>query len=170
MCTWHVKELKFLEHLISTNDIHMNSKKSEKLWIDEYQKLWKIYYAWSNLSIIIKVTFTITSHRSHHSWTWRENIFHWNDVTQKTFDDVKKFTKAFVRKEFDSNLKRTIKMNISNQAINEILGQQNEHEKWNSITFYFKKPTFVTLNYKKIRSNLYESQKPFILHDNEEVQ
>ena len=143
--------MKFLEHIIITDEIQMNlveikailewsmSKSIKKMQsfielINYYRKFIKNYS--TNIAVLTNIT-------------KKKLRFHWNNETQKTFEQVKKkFAKKSILTNHNSELKKIVKIDASNRRIKEIFNQKNSQSKLRAVTFYSKKLLSVEMNYE----------------------
>ena len=122
-CCWNVTKVEFLEHIIITKNICINSAKIKAVlkWststsvkaVQEFIELTNYYRKYiekfSNIAAFLTNIFK------------KEIDFHWDDRTQKIFDEIKeKFKKEDIFASFDSKLKGIIEANVSDRGIKRV--------------------------------------------------
>ena len=136
-CEFDSREMKYLDLIITSDDVKMNSEKVKAI------QNWKISWNIKNMQAFLEFVnfycwFIINFSQWTHSLTEcskskvflirtekqkiRYNLFTWTADCQKTFDDLKAvFLSASVLAHFDSNKKIWIEINVSDFVIAKIL-------------------------------------------------
>ncbi len=123
-CEFHITEIKFLNMIMSRNEIKMNSEKIKTIikWetsthlkkLQTFLNFTKFYRRFiKNFSRIIKSLINLTK---------KERLFVWNNVCQKIFEELKKrIIETLVLFYFASKLKTFLESNSSDYVSVEVL-------------------------------------------------
>ena len=156
-CKFDIKEIEFLNFIIFTKRIRMDSKQIQiiKKWpkfkiyreIEIFLKFVKFYkrfiYRYS------KITASLTSLLKNNKNEKKKNWFKWSDEIEQTFRQLKDiFMSTFLFIHYNLWKRNRMKTDIFNFAVTGILNQQNEHNNWRSMTFWSRKMIFAKRNYK----------------------
>ena len=113
-CYWHVDEIEFLKHIVSHQNIRINSTKIKAIikW-SKFKTVKKIQSFIDLTNYYRKFIFEYSKCTAVLTNIIKKDLkFHWNAETQRTFNDFKKkFPKKFILANFDSELSKTVEAN-----------------------------------------------------------
>ena len=148
---FHVQKIIFLEVLLSTDDIRMNSSKVQTI-VD-----WKVSTCLKEIQIFIDFCnfyrrfirnfFKIV--RSMTQLTQKNCIFNWNEICQNVFSQLKQtITIASVLRHFDRTHKVVLETDFFDHVNVDVLSQYDDDDVLHSIVFYSKNILFAKCNYE----------------------
>ena len=150
-CEFFQTKISFLDVILSTEDLRMNSKKMQNIvnWVrstcikkmqtfvnfcNVYRRFIKVF------SKLVKLLIRMIK---------KKIDFEWIDLANKTFEILKKqMIEISIFRHYDRNRKTILKIDFSNWCLNEILSQYDDDEILHSITFFNKKMISVECNYE----------------------
>ncbi len=148
-CSWHKKEIDFLEFIVRRNEIRMNSNKVKA--VDEWKKSTNVKKVQAFLEFVnynrkfIEQYFKKTL--SLINLTIKNKKWKWNKKAKNAFQKLKRICiNKSVLKMFDSSKSIRIETNASDLAIDACLSQEYE-DKWHSMTYYSRKLSSAEQNY-----------------------
>ena len=150
-CTFHVKEISYLELIIITKEVKMNSAKVSIIteWltlmnIKDIQSFlsfinfyWRFIYGYSKLASLLTCLI-------------KKNIpFEWITECQSAFNALKKaFTSDVILHHYNSDLKIVVKTDTSDYVSEGILSQYDENGILHPVAYFFKKHNSAECNYE----------------------
>ena len=150
-CTFHVKEIPYLELIIITEGVKMDSVKVSTIvkWlllmnIKDIQSFlsfanfyWRFIYGYSKLA----------SSLTH--LTKKDIPFEWTTECQSAFDALKKaFTSDVILRHYNSDLKIIVETDVSDYVSGGILSQYNKNGVLYLIAYFSKKHNSAECNYE----------------------
>ena len=150
-CAFHVKEISYLELIIITEEIKMNSAKVSI--IVKWLTLMNVKDVQSFLSFVkfyqrfiydySKLAFSLTH------LIKKDVLFEWITECQSAFNALKKaFTSDVILCHYNLNLKIIIKTDASDYVSKGILSQYNKNDVLHLIAYFFKKHNSAECNYE----------------------
>ena len=157
-CVFFTNSVKFLEFMMSTDDIMMDPQRVEtienrsilknfhevQIFLEFANFYWQFIEAYSQIaSPLISLLKENKNRKKTESFQWLNNI-------KKVFSRLKEvFMTVSVLVHFNSELKSWVKTDVSEQAITEIYTQlQKMSELWHSVTYWLRKLMSAEINYK----------------------
>jgi len=149
-CKFNVKEIVFLEVIISELNLHINFSKVTVIvsWItsinlkeiQSFVKFVNFYHHFiKNFSKLVK-SFT--------QLTRKNTSFVWNEICVQAFDNLKKqVSSVSVLRHFNLKRQAILKINASNYVKDEILSQYDDERVLHSMIFYSKSMILFEINY-----------------------
>ncbi len=150
-CEFHIIETKFLEIIVSRDDIKMNSEKIKIIM--KWERLTHLKEVQTFLRFLnfykrfIKDFFKVI--KSLIKFIKKNQLFSWSKNCQTTFDELKKrVIEAFVLSYFSSELETFLKSNSSNYVSIEVLSQKENDDLIKSIIYFSKTLFSAECNYE----------------------
>ena len=182
-CKFHVKTVKFLGSIITTDGIQMGDKKVKAIreWPEPRNlKEVQAFLGFANfyqrfIQGYSQICTLLTK------MTKKEQPFHWECKQREAFEKLKKkFTLAPILASFDSERKILLKTNASDQTLGSCLSQPNAKRQLHPVAYRSKKFSGPELKYdvhdkellaivdafEKWRAYLEESRHPIIIYSN----
>jgi hypothetical protein len=150
-CEFHITKTKFFEMIVKRDDIKMNFEKVKtiiKLKTSIYLKELQVFLNFinfykrfmKNFSRIIKSLINLIK---------KKRFFVWNNVCQKTFDELKKrIIKTSMLFYFSFKLKTFLESNSFDYVLVKVLFQRKNDDLLKLITYFSKTLFFVKCNYE----------------------
>ena len=150
-CTFHIKKISYLELIIITKEVKMNSAKVSIIvkWlilmnIKDVQSFlnfvnfyWRFIYGYSKLAS--SLTHLIK----------KDVSFEWITECQSAFNALKKaFMSDVILRHYNLNLKIVVKTDASDYVSEGILSQYDKNDVLHLIAYFFKKHNSVKCNYE----------------------
>ena len=147
-CEFDIEEIEFLNFIIFTKKIRMNSKRIQM--IKEWFKF-KIYYKvqiflrFVNfyrrfIYCYLKIIAPLTSLLKDSENEKKKSFFKWSDEVEQTFRQLKNiFMLICLFIHYDLLKRNRMKTDVFNFVIANIFTQQNENDNWRSRTFWSRK-------------------------------
>ena len=150
-CTFHIKEISYLELIIITKEVKMNSAKVSI--IVKWLTLMNVKNVQSFLSFINFYQRFIYGYSKLASsltcLTKKDVSFEWITECQSAFDALKKaFTSDVILRHYNLNLKIVVKTDTSDYVSEGILSQYNKNGVLHLIAYFFKKHNSAKCNYE----------------------
>ena len=156
-CEFDIDEIDFLNFIISTKEIRMNSKRIQmiKKWFKSktYREM-QIFLKFVNfykrfIYHYSKIAAPLTSLLKDNENEKKKNSFEWSKSVEQAFRqlcDIFMSTSLFIHYNLFKKIR--MKTDVFNFAIASILSQQNENKNWRSMTFWSRKIIFAKQNYE----------------------
>ncbi len=148
---FHVQSVQFLKFIVTSQSLRMNSKKIEAVttWSTLKSKIEvQFFLEFANFyKCFIKKYFRIIL--SLTNLTRKNILFVWTVKAEEAFKKLKKlFIFQSVLIMFESEKLITLKMNVSDEAIEACISQSDDKKRLHLIAFHSRKLTDAELNYK----------------------
>ena len=150
-CAFHVKEISYLELIIITKGVKMNSAKVSI--IVKWLTLMNVKDIWSFLSFTNfywRFIYDYSKLASSLTLLIKKDIpFEWITECQSAFNALKKaFTSDVILHHYNSDLKIIVKTDTSDYVSEDILSQYDENDILHPVAYFFKKHNSAKCNYK----------------------
>ena len=150
-CEFFQTEISFLDVILSTEDLRMNSKKMQNIvnWVrSTYIKKMQTFVDFCNFyRRFIKVFSKLVKFLTR--MIKKKIDFEWIDLANEAFEILKKqMIETSILRHYDRNRKTILKIDFSNWCLDEVLSQYDDDEVLHSIAFFNKKIISAECNYE----------------------
>ena len=150
-CEFCVQEVKYLNLIITVDEIKMNLEKIAA--IVEWETLNSIKKVQAFLEFVnfyrrfIRKFSKIAN--SLNDFIHKNRVFKWTTECQKAFDNLKKaFITASILKHFDSEVENIVEIDVSDERLERVLFQYDVDGLLHPVAFFFKKMISAECNYE----------------------